>query len=113
MFLSRRVPNLEELVSNRYAIYKSIRRVVEGRQYVAVVSLPVRARARMSWFPSLFTTMFGLGRGGVVNTFLDKADREETHIPTRNSEKQLQARAKRTKEGWKARRAWPATRSSR
>ena len=32
MFLSHRVPNLEELVSNRYATYKSIRRVVEGRE---------------------------------------------------------------------------------
>ena len=32
MFLWRRVPNLEELVSNRNATYKSIRRVVEGRE---------------------------------------------------------------------------------
>jgi hypothetical protein len=32
VFLSRRMPNLEEPVSNRYATYKSIRRVVEGRE---------------------------------------------------------------------------------
>ena len=32
MFLSCRVPNLEELVPKSYATYKSIRRVVEGRE---------------------------------------------------------------------------------
>ena len=32
MFLSRREPNLKEPVSNRYATYKSTRRVVEGRE---------------------------------------------------------------------------------
>ena len=32
MFLSRRVPILEEPVPNRYATYKSIRILVEGRE---------------------------------------------------------------------------------
>ena len=32
MFLLRRVPNLEELVPNRCATCKSIRRAVEGRE---------------------------------------------------------------------------------
>ena len=32
MFPSHRVPSLEELVPKRYATYKSIRKVVEGRE---------------------------------------------------------------------------------